>query len=602
MRQISSVRIGLSALACLAALAALCGCSAGEATAPNPQAAGADAAPSDAQPSDAQPSDAGAGDASASGDALANGAQRWMTPCPLSPQSEPGVVATSAGWVRGEKSESGWAFRGVPYAAPPVDALRWAPPQPPACWSGVRPASAFAAVCPQIDAKTAKVEGAEDCLYANVWTPSLTPDKPLPVLVFIHGGGNIQGSAAEPLAGAQHLYAGHHLAAGGAVVVTLQYRLGALGWLSLPGLDAAGGTAGNYGLLDQLALLRWVQQNIGGFGGDAKRVLVFGESAGAVDTCSLLAAPASAGLMSAALIQSGGCSQPKLAGYQQAMAAKLAKSSCAAAANPVACLRGLSAAAVVTQLPGVIGAGAVDRLGDPGRYGPVVDGVVLPKSPLEALQDGSALQVPLVVGSNAEELAQMISDEVASAAELKALIAQTFGMLGNDAVVQLQTYYDAQLFSSPQAALVQLFSDMRFVCPTRGIARAASAGRLKSGSSAGVWRYWFSRQPPTKQGALPAAHGLELLYVFGTMLDIPLYTPPAADLALSEAMRGYWTRLAGFGDPNGPASRSATPLPWPSYVVAQDNALEFGAPLKVIYGIHAARCDLWDQLAAAAAP
>ena len=527
----------------------------------------------------------------------------WMAPCPLSSTTQEGVVATSAGWIRGQSSANGWSFLGIPFAAPPVGDLRWRAPVPPACWSEIRDAKQFAAACLQKDAKTGQPEGQEDCLTANVWTPKLTPAAPLPVLVFIHGGGNIQGSAADPLSGSKFLYAGHYLAAEGAVVVTIQYRLGALGWLSLPALDAAQGSpSGNYGLLDQQAALRWVQQNIGGFGGDPNRVLVFGESAGAVDVCSLLASPQSAGLFSAALMQSGGCGQPKLSGYQAAMASKVAKSSCGSVSDPLQCLRALSGPEVLSQLPGVIGVGDVTSVGDPGRYGPVVDGKLLPLSPIEALSAGSALQVPFVVGSNAEELAQLITTKVTTAAELEAIIAQTYSILGPSAVQQLQAMYAASKFASPQEALVQLFSDMRFVCPSRSIAQAARAGRAKSGSQAGVWRYWFSRQSPTKQAPLPAAHGLELLYVFGTMMDIPLYTPPPIDQGLTDAMRGYWTRLAGFASPNGPETNSAIPLYWIQYDSAKDNAIEFGSKFQMLEGIHTERCDLWDNLAAAATP
>ncbi|MBL8933536.1 MAG: carboxylesterase family protein, partial [Archangium sp.] len=211
------------------------------------------------------------------------------------------VVFTERGPVRGQVSAEGRAFRGVPFVKPPVGALRWRPPEADlTCWPGIRDAQQFGARCPQLDQQQgmpfdagAPFEGNEDCLTVNVFTPAqATPDAGLPVMVFIHGGGNTVGSASETF-GTQSLvlYDGTRLAQrGGVVVVTLQYRVGVLGFLSTPALDAEtdGGVSGNYGLMDQQAALRWVQRNVRQFGGDPTRVLLFGESAGAVNTCTQL--------------------------------------------------------------------------------------------------------------------------------------------------------------------------------------------------------------------------------------------------------------------------------------------------------------------------
>jgi para-nitrobenzyl esterase len=234
--------------------------------------------------------------------------------CPL-PNIEPvdGLVPTEQGPVQGASTDGVWSWKGIPFATPPVGDLRFRPPQPPACRDATLPATSFGPRCPQVDLTNPFVlgtQGEEDCLTLNVWSP--TPgasDDPKPVMVFIHGGGGVVGSASDELAPGVPFYSGRHLAARGAVVVTLQYRLGAFGFLSLPELDAEAGAvgSGNNGHLDQIAALRWVRRNIGAFGGDPARVLLVGQSAGGVSACVLVASPVAADLFQRAAVHSGPC-------------------------------------------------------------------------------------------------------------------------------------------------------------------------------------------------------------------------------------------------------------------------------------------------------
>jgi para-nitrobenzyl esterase len=219
----------------------------------------------------------------------------------------PGLVATDRGYVMGTRDDEVWTWKDIPFAAPPVGDLRFWPPQQAACWDGVRDAAAFGPICPQVEVGQGSLReiGDEDCLTLNIWSPVDGDDGTRrPVLFFIHGGANILGSASAEVFTIP-IYRGSHLAErGDAVVVTIQYRLGPLGFLTLPELDAEShtGTSGNYAHMDQIAALEWVQRNIEAFGGDPDRVMVFGESAGAVNTCVMVASPLAEGLLHGALM------------------------------------------------------------------------------------------------------------------------------------------------------------------------------------------------------------------------------------------------------------------------------------------------------------
>lgn len=506
--------------------------------------------------------------------------------CTVESTNEAGVVALDSGLVRGEKESASWVFRGIPYALPPVGDLRWKPPELAACWDGVKEAKTFGAVCPQLD-KTKQPVGNEDCLSLNVWMPDAAAagDGPYPVLFFIHGGGNIQGSSSEAVAGTAPIYNGLDPSeVNKAIVVTINYRLGPLGFLAIPELskESAWGASGNYGLLDQIAALEWVQRNIAAFGGDPKRVLVFGESAGAVDTITLVASPLTKGLFSAALEQSGGATSMPKADAEAAMSARVAMTSCGNAADKAACLRAKTSNELLADLPGSVNIGGTAVGNAAGTYGPIIDGHVLPKATSAIFAAGEHNHMPFVLGSNSEELAAMLTIKVNTEAEYQAVINQSFGAV---APAVLAAYPVAD-YASPQDTLVAVYSDMRFTCPTRLLASSISKTQTEP-----VYRYFFTRRATTPQGEKPAQHGIELLYVFNTLTDIPLYNPAQADLDLSDAMMGYWGRLGATGDPNGGGA-----VPWPKYDALKDTHLILDNPISSGEGVRTAQCDAWEQI------
>jgi para-nitrobenzyl esterase len=507
--------------------------------------------------------------------------------CSVESANEPGVVAIDSGLARGTKESGSWVFRGIPYAAPPIDEKRWKAPEVAACWDGVRDANAFGAVCPQIDAKTKQPIGNEDCLTLNVWAPDAAAagNGPFPVLFFLHGGGNIQGSSSEILAGTAPIYNGIHLSeASKAIVVTINYRLGPLGFLALPELSAEStwGASGNYGLLDQIAALEWVQKNIAAFGGDPSKVLLFGESAGALDTMTLVASPLTKGLFSAALSQSGGATSTPQKDAQAAMSARVGMSSCANAADRLECLRGKTASELLAEIPGFVNIGGATLGNAAGSYGPIVDGHVLLKSTFDIFAAGEHQHVPIVIGTNAEELAALLVAQANTEAEFQAIINQNFGNWAPDILAA----YPVADYVSPQDALVAVYSDMRFNCPARIIARS-----IAKTQSEPVYRYFFTRRAKTAQGDKPAQHAIELLYVFGTLTDISLYTPVAEDVALSDAVMGYWSRLGFTKNPNG-----AGAVEWPTYDVAKDSHIVLDSPITTGEGVRAAQCDAWEVI------
>jgi para-nitrobenzyl esterase len=505
------------------------------------------------------------------------------------------VVLTERGAVRGEASAAGRAFRGIPYVRPPVGALRWRPPADDlTCFPGVFEASAFGPTCPQLPMEQgtpidagAPIEGAEDCLTVNVFTPaSATPDAGLPVLVFIHGGGNTVGSASEPVGNVPGavLYDGTRLAQrGNVVVVTLQYRLGVLGYLSLPALDAEGdgGTSGNYGLQDQQAALRWVQRNVAAFGGDPTRVLLFGESAGAVNTCTHLSMPGSRGLFQRALVQSGSCTSALTRQVrQQEGATWLPGTGCAGSADVPACLRALTPEQLIRAyfVPVVVGARRPTV-----SWGPMVDGVVLPQVPAEAMRAGAHTKVPLVIGSNTDETA-LSTPLITSEAEYRAALSALVGPAAVNAVIQR---YPVATYGTPRRALVQVTSDAFFTCQARIGARSAALGQ----PGVPVHRYLFARATVPARGAF---HGIELAYLFQKVSEV-VPTPAPEDVAVEASTLALWTRFAATGDPSDPTTS------WPRYG-STEPLLRIDVPLSTVAGWRSAECDFWDQLGGISIP
>jgi para-nitrobenzyl esterase len=496
------------------------------------------------------------------------------------------VVRVDGGEIRGALEAGALGFRGIPYAAAPLGGLRWRPPAPVEPWTGVRGATAFGAKCPQFDDGGA-VTGEEDCLQLNVWTPaSASIASRLPVLFFIHGGGHVQGSASERVGDGSYLYDGANLAArAGAVVVTAQYRLGPLGFVAHPAFAAESpeGVAGNYGTLDLVAALEWVAGHAARFGGDPARVLVFGESAGAVETCMLLVSPKAAGLFSAALMESGGCVANSAVKAAQ-VADDLARATgCAGVQDPAACLRSRSVEDLLRALPM-----DVSTITRQTGYQPNVDGVVIPDAPLDVIAAGRHNRVPLVVGVNADETARE-SAAVVTEAQYRAAVLELAGGSQLLADVILDRYPVAEYGDSPRRAFTALTSDVSFICPARKTTRAALAGQNQP-----VYRYFFTH--PWSNGgilleALGAFHGIELPYVFDH-LTMEGYRPTGGELALRDAIVASWRSLAATGSP----SPALGPL-WPRAGTATDPYLRLDVPIEAGEGVRTAQCDFWDLFA-----
>ena len=445
-------------------------------------------------------------------------------------------------------------YEGVPFAAPPVGDLRWREPRPPKPWRGVRKANTFAPACMQtgvsIPGETPP-KTSEDCLYLNIWTPARARN--LPVIVWIYGGGYSNGSASMPL------YWGDRLARRGAVVVTIAYRLGPFGFLAHPELTAESShhSSGNYGLLDQIAALKWVQDNIAAFGGDPSRVTVAGQSAGAMSVSILMASPLAKGLFQRAIAESGGLFEPiQLApGYQLANAEHDGEAYARSlGATSLADLRALPAA---TLLKG--NAGTITH--------PVVEPYVMPRSPYDAFVAGAENDVPILIGSNADEARSLVDDLASVKAEtFDAGIAKTWGPLPP----QLMAAYPHATDAEAVQGRLAFERDLRFGWDMWAWARLEASHKS-------VYYYHFTHSPPFPKDSVRAgwgpSHFAELWYSFDHLGQEP-WAWTRADRRLSEHMARYWTNFARNGDPNGAG------LPaWPQFTASAPRVLYLDEPI-----------------------
>lgn len=480
-------------------------------------------------------------------------------------------------------------YKGIPFAASPVGDLRWRPPQPVTPWEGVRLCTNFGPWCPQPKPLMGRELGelSEDCLYLNVWAPARNPTGRLPVMVWIHGGGHTTGSGASPY------YDGERLAREGVVLVTINYRLGPFGYLAHPQLskESERQVSGNYGLLDQIAALQWVQRNIAAFGGDPGCVTIFGESAGAASVCRLMVSPLAKGLFHRAIAQSGGAhgnnrylrerrgSLEPMEAIGEQLAAKLG---CDKANDVLAALRAKSWQQILDAAApgqGLFGRGV--------KYGPVVDGWAVPDDPVTLFAAGRQHDVPFLAGSNADEGTVFLQQaNVQRVQGYKWLLRLRFGAEA-DRVFAL---FPAERDEDAGPAFARLVGVSAFVAPARFLAR--SMQRCKSPA----YLYHFTRVPPGERAQkLGAFHALELAYVFGTLTDKLAFDQ--TDRTLSDTMRKCWTRFARTGDPNGPG------LPqWPAYHPEKDELMEFGDAVRVRIGLHREACDLLDAVQAQRGP
>jgi para-nitrobenzyl esterase len=466
------------------------------------------------------------------------------------------LVATDTGALGGARAGAVTAFLGVPYAAPPLGPLRWRPPQPSSSWQGVRPARAFAPACMQ---KGVSMPGeappriSEDCLYLNVWAPARRPVRPAAVMVWIHGGGYTNGATAMPL------YWGDRLARKGVVVVSVAYRLGPLGYLAHPELSAesADHASGDYGLMDQIAALRWVQRNIRAFGGDPDRVTLFGQSAGAMSISLLTASPQARGLFQRVIAQSGGMFEPlELApgfGEKQAEQDGVAYAA-SLGAKSIADLRALSAEALL--------GGKANSISHP-----VVGPPVLPLSPYQAYVAGRQVRVPILIGSNADEARSLADVSAVTVTTFKSDLDHSWGPLPPSIVGAYPFTTDA----GAKAARLDFERDLRFGWDMWAWARLQAAMPRDGGARQPVFLYRFAQQPPFPAGSpragWGASHFAELWYMFDH-LDQEPWRWTASDRRLARFMSSYWVNFAKTGDPNGPG------LPaWPAFDPAASRLL-----------------------------
>jgi para-nitrobenzyl esterase len=462
------------------------------------------------------------------------------------------TTRTDDGLVQGVEADGIVVYKAIPFAAAPVGALRWRQPQPAQPWSGVRRADNFAPACMQSGVSMpgeVPPKVSEDCLYLNVWTPN---DHALhPVIVWIYGGGFFNGSASMPL------YWGDALARKGAVVVTFGYRVGPFGFLAHPALtrESPFHSSGNYGLMDQIAALAWVQRNIAAFGGDPTHVTIAGQSAGAACVSILMASPLATGLFQRAIAESGGMFEPmKLAPDYLLPDAEHEGEVYASSvgANSLAALRALPAEALLKGKAGEISH-------------PVIEPHVLPLSPYEAFAAGRQNDVPILVGSNADEARSLITDlDTVKAATFSAGIAKRWGQLPP----QLLAAYPYVTDDDARRARLAFERDLRFGWDDWAWARL----QAMHGRNA-VYYYRFAHTPPFPKGSVyegwGPSHFAELWYTFDH-LDQEPWAWTAADRRLADSMSAYWVNFATSGNPNGAG------LPaWPEFTTAQNRSLTF---------------------------
>lgn len=460
-------------------------------------------------------------------------------------------VMTGDGALAGRREDGVEVYRGIPFALPPLGQWRWRPPQPVPPWQGVRDAGKFAPACMQqgvsMPGETPPAVS-EDCLYLNLWVPPRRAGQRLPVIVWIHGGGYANGSASMPL------YHGDRLARKGVLVVTIAYRLGALGFLAHPALSAESPhhSSGNYGLMDQIAALKWVQRNIAAFGGDPGRVTIAGQSAGAMAVSALLTSPRTQGLFQRAIAQSGGIFEPlQLApGYLLANAER----------DGASYMESLGATNLeaMRMLP-------AERLTGAGRVShPVIEPDLLPLSPYEAYVQGRYHDVPLLLGSNKEEARALIDVTAVRAEKFEADITASVGALPT----ALLAAYPHATDDQAREGRLGFERDLRFGWDMWAWARLAQRGHSP------VYYYSFERRAPFPADSIyagwGASHFAELWYMFDHLRQAP-WAWRRADHELAEAMSSYWVNFATKADPNG----GGTPH-WPVFHSAAGHVLRLG--------------------------
>jgi len=539
----------------------------------------------------------------------------WMITKPAPPLKDGPVIELAQGQIQTGidlNNPDILQVNGIPFAAPPVGALRWRAPQPALSWDGVRDGTEFGAECVQarsgsgeflddllnglglnaverhlatvaLQNAPAPVES-EDCLFLNVRSANIGGDALQPVMVWIHGGSHQTG------AGSQEIYQANQLVENGVVLVTINYRLGVFGYIAHPALSADDprGVSGNYGLLDQVAALEWVRDNIARFGGDPDNVTIFGESAGAQSVTEIMSTPLGEGLFHKAILQSG-ASTYNANGLTTAIEGRLTMHEAgleffeglAADDASAADLRAIPAADIIAHIPNKMHLG--------GYALPTVDGLVIPKLMGEAIGDGSISNVPILAGYNADEATLFYSSiqkptvlvpEFPDALEDRlAYLDEIYGAEDAAALISLYGLADPDTY---QKAETDMLGDDLFGVHMRYLAKSNTAQSEPS------YLYHFTRVTPSKTQTIGAFHAAEIFFVFDS--HSPLSGLTEEDEKLTEAMGLYWTNFAKTGDPNGGDLPS-----WPQYSADTDQWMTFNPSIEVQTGIRADKLDIMER-------
>jgi len=478
-------------------------------------------------------------------------------------QSSLQQVKIDTGILRGSADNGIAAFRGIPFAAPPVGDLRWRPPQPAAKWPGVREATQYGSDCMQLpfpsDAAPLGTPPSEDCLYLNVWTPAHKASEKLPVMVWIYGGGFVNGGSSPAV------YDGSQFAHGGVVFVSFNYRVGRFGFFAFPALsrEGAGHPLGNYAYMDQIAALQWVRRNIRAFGGNPADVTIFGESAGGGSVLTLLTSPVTKGLFEKAIVESGGgrdalmgvryLDKTSPAGLPSAedLGIAFAKANGIDGTGPeaLAALRALPAEKIVDGLNMASMGRAAATYG-----GPIQDGVIVTQTPEQALESGHFWKVPVMIGANSADIGFPRWHT----------LADTWAAFGSSAA-QAQQFYDPSNSASVMLVGWKIGADTMMIEPARFVARSIAAAGLPA------YEYRFSYVADSLRGKVPGAfHATEIPFVFDTVKAKYGAALTPADESAAKAVNAYWLNFVRTGNPNGPG------LPnWPAYTAAGDRLMNF---------------------------
>jgi para-nitrobenzyl esterase len=515
--------------------------------------------------------------------------------------SEP-IVHTQNGDVRGVSDGRVESFKDLPFAAPPIGNLRWMPPQDPHNWAGIRDASHFSPQCPQMDPNNLRPDnlnpnnrvsvfvGDEDCLYLNVFRPSGATK--LPVIVFIHGGSQISGSASLTSPNLVAVYDGSRLAQNAnAVVVTLNYRLGPLGYIGHPELSRTSGymASGNYAYMDQIQALKWVQRNIAALGGNPKNVTLSGHSAGATSVWVLMTSPLSKDLFQRAIVHSG-IGEPAIGFHsaedQGTMLAQKLMCPDPAGALGLACIRDKSAKEIIDAMPSTPGSGV---------YNAVVDMHVLTDSPIAIMRRGQHHHVPILQGNVKDERSQFgeraaidITDEPTYEMAVEKAVHDGKFLPAIVTAGELLALYPASDYPSPPQTYTSfgqayntIFADEMYVCPSREVLSALSANSQGEFVGRFFYTHVYSEGPYLRYGA---AHGFELPFIFDALSGMQLI-PTADEAALVKTFQNTWSSFARKG--------TAPPF-WKRYDAQRDNYVVIDTPMSEGDHLHAKQCDFWD--------